>query len=176
MRADRIFTAKLIPGRYIVLCDDGEYRTASPALTMLTGPIQPDYVPKRIGRGVEDITDTPEGNVLLNTLNAALDNSPASELARRGGLARSEAKAAASRANGKLGGRPPRIRSIANACAAYIRSEDLTANISDGRRMTDNEYACYIWDQLESYGLHRSDESIVRELADAMERAGLCGD
>lgn len=176
MEALRIFTCKLIPNRYIVLCDDGEYRPASPALTTLAGPILQDYIPKRLGTSAADITDTPDGQVLLNTLNIALGNSPASELARRGGLARSPAKAAASRENGKLGGRPPRIRSIANACAAYIRSVDLTANISDGRSMSDNDYACYIWDQLETYGLHRSDESIVRELADAMERAGLCGD
>lgn len=164
MRADRIFTAKLIPGRYILLCDDGEYRTASPALTMLTGPIQLDYVPQRLGRGVEDITDTPEGNVLLNTLNAALNNSPASELARRGGLARSEAKAAASRANGRRGGRPTRLRSLCHAVAAYIREQDLTADISDGKGLSDEQYMLLIIDELESRGLQCSQASEVIEL------------
>lgn len=164
MRADRIYTAQLIPGRYIVLCDDGEYRTTSPALTRLTGPIQLDYVPQRLGRGVEDITDTPEGNVLLNTLNAALGNSPASELARRGGLARSEAKAAASRANGRRGGRPTRLRSLCHAVAWYIREQDPLAQISDGKGLGDTQYMLLIIDELESRGLQYSQASEVIEL------------
>lgn len=69
MKAEKIFTVRTISG-YVALCDDGEYHRLTPSMRIMTGALVHDYVPRRLGRGAEDITDTPEGRVLLGTANA----------------------------------------------------------------------------------------------------------
>lgn len=68
MNAERVYTVRGIAG-YVVLCDDGEYHRLTPSMRIMTGALVHDYVPRRIGRGAEDITDTPEGRVLIGTAN-----------------------------------------------------------------------------------------------------------
>lgn len=68
MTAERIYTVRGVSG-YVALCDDGEYHRLTPAMRILSGALVHDYVPRRIGRGAEDITDTPEGRVILGTAN-----------------------------------------------------------------------------------------------------------
>lgn len=107
MTVERIYTAKLLPQCYLVRCDDGEYRHATLALTQVYGAIIAQWVEARIGRGVEDITDTAVGAALINTLNQNLAiSASAAILGRKGGAVKSERKAAAVRENGKKGGRP----------------------------------------------------------------------
>lgn len=68
MNANRIFTAKGITG-YVVQCEDGTYHATSKTLRILAAKIAQTYVSSHIGRGMTDITETPEGRVLLRTVN-----------------------------------------------------------------------------------------------------------
>lgn len=72
MIAERIFKVKTLLDGYVVLCDDGEHHRTTRSLRVLSGVLIKDYVPSRIGRGADDITDTPEGRAFLATVNAQL--------------------------------------------------------------------------------------------------------
>ena len=87
MKAERIFKVRGIVG-FIALCDDGEYHRMTPSMRIQTGVLVHDYVPRRIGRGAEDITDTPEGRVILGTANSCRDTMSTHERARTASAAR----------------------------------------------------------------------------------------
>ena len=66
MKIEKLYTCKGIAA-YVGLCDDGRYHTLTDTGRIL-GPLSADYIPRRLdGRGVEDITDTPPGRILLAT-------------------------------------------------------------------------------------------------------------
>lgn len=87
MIAERIYAVKGVAG-YVALCDDGEYHRLTPSMRIMSGILVHDYVPRRIGRGAEDITDTPEGRALLGTANSSSATMSTHDRARAAASAR----------------------------------------------------------------------------------------
>lgn len=87
MVAERIYRVRGIVG-HVVLCDDGEYHRTTPSMRILSGVLAHDYVPRRIGRGAEDITDSSEGRALLATANAERGPMSTAERAKTAATAR----------------------------------------------------------------------------------------
>lgn len=98
MKATAIYSCPSLAPRVAVLFDDGETRLADPETGRYSdGAIDRDFIPARVARGLaRDVSETPDGRLLLSRINLAQERrAAAAALGRMGGRTKSAAKSAA---------------------------------------------------------------------------------